>query len=182
MKRKPKESITTPYVIVIDDREQAPFSFSDLRSDAREGRKPIIVQTKTTRLETADYSLEGFEGKVAVERKGLSDLFATLGSGRDRFERELQRLAAMEFSAVVLEPDWAEILERPPAGSGMRPKAIFRSIVAYQQRFPRTHWWPCGCRRLAEVTCFRILERYWKNTHRAPEKPTPDPDTEAGDP
>jgi ERCC4-type nuclease len=76
--------------IVVDTREQAPLRF---------GAWPTVAAG----LRTGDYSIEGFEDRVAVERKGLSDLFTCVGRERPRFERELVRLAAMDYGAVVLE-------------------------------------------------------------------------------
>jgi hypothetical protein len=39
---------------------------------------------------------------------------------------------------------------------------VFRSILAWTVRFPTIHWIPAGPRRLAEVTTFRLLERFLK--------------------
>jgi hypothetical protein len=37
-------------------------------------------------------------------------------------------------------------------------------VIAWQQRYPRVHWWLCPGRAFAEVTTYRILERYWRDT------------------
>jgi ERCC4-type nuclease len=147
---------------LIDHREQLPFAFTGLRTDAKDGRRPLVVPTQRAALVTGDYSLEGSTDLVAIERKGLPDLYSTLGQGRDRFERELQRLAAMRFAAVVVEADWLKILRDPPENSRLNPKTIFRSVLAWQQRFVHVHWWFCGDRRFTEVVTFRILERFLK--------------------
>ena len=93
---------------------------------------------------------------------GLADLFATLGQDRERFERELTRLAEMTFAAVVVEADWDKILKHPPEFSRLNPKTIFRSVIAWQQRYPRVHWWMGPDRRFAEIVTLRILERFLK--------------------
>jgi ERCC4-type nuclease len=147
---------------VIDSREQRPFAFGGLRADARDGRRPLLVRTVTRTLPSGDYSLLGFEGRVAVERKSLEDLYSTLGQARERFERELGRLAQMDFAAVVVEADWQSILFGPPPRSRLSPKTVFRSVVAWQQRHPRVHWWMAEDRVFAEAVTFRILERYWR--------------------
>jgi ERCC4-type nuclease len=97
---------------------------------------------------------------IAIERKSQADLFGTLGQGRERFERELERLAGLLWAAVMVEADWAEVLSGFDR-SRLNPKTIHRSVIAWQQRYPSIHWWFCGDRRLAEVTTFRILERWW---------------------
>jgi ERCC4-type nuclease len=155
--------VVAPFTVIIDSREQAPYAFAGLRSDADAGRRPLLFRTVTRGLEAGDYSLEGFERLVAVERKSLSDLFATLGQARARFVRELVRLDAYAFAAVVVEGTWEDVLARPPARSRLNPKTVFRSVVAWQQRLPRVHWWMCPSREFAEVTTFRMLERFWKD-------------------
>lgn len=148
--------------IVVDTREQLPFTFEGLTCDKADGGGPLMVPTLRAGLPTGDYSLAGYEEQVAVERKGISDLFGTLGQGRDRFERELARLAAMQFAAVVVEATLPEILASPPPFSELNPKTIVRSVMAWQQRFTRVHWWFAGPRRLAEAVTFRVLERFLK--------------------
>lgn len=120
------------------------------------------VLTKTTGLASGDYSLFGFADRIAVERKSLADLYSTVGQGRERFERELIRLADMEFSAVVVEAEWSAVINDPPRHSELTAKSIYRSVLAWQQRYPRCHWWFVPGREMGELTTFRILERFWK--------------------
>lgn len=147
--------------VVIDTREQQPYHFTGLYADAADGGKPLTVPVVRGTLASGDYSLAGHETAVAVERKSLADLFGTLAGGRDRFVRELERLAAYRFAAVIVEASWQAILDGPPH-SQLPPKTVFRSVVAWQQRYPAVHWWTVENRRMAEVTTYRILERYWK--------------------
>jgi len=155
-------SVTTvalPHAIIVDTREQAPYTFAGIASDAAEGGGPYDVQTTRGTLGSGDYSIAGLEEIVAVERKSKEDLYGTIGQGRDRFVRELERLSEFRFAAVVIEASWDEIVLDPPAHSRLHPKTVHRSIIAWQQRFPRVHWWACGDRRFAEITTLRILMR-----------------------
>lgn len=148
-----------------DTREQVIYTFEGIGWDAQDGGGPdktITVETVRGTLRSGDYSLLGFESRVAVERKSLADLYSTLSQGRDRFERELERLAAMECAAVVIEADWPTICAAPPPHTKLAPKTVFRSIIAWTVRYPTIHWIPAGPRRLAEVTTFRLLERFLK--------------------
>lgn len=165
---KPAAPLTTPFEVLIDTREQLPFAFAGLLADAAQGGGPLEVRTRRWTLQQGDYSIGGFEGRVAVERKSLEDLYGTLGSGRQRFVAELERLSAppMEFAAVVVEADFWEILTAPPVYSKLPPKTVHRSVIAWQQRYPSIHWWTLRNRRLAEITTFRILERFWKEAQR----------------
>lgn len=174
------ELIESPFVVAIDTREQLAYGFADMRTDAHQGKQPLLVRRATVHLPTGDYSLceEGtirVTLPVAVERKTLADLFSTLGQERDRFERELARLDALEVAAVVVEASWHDILFNPPERSQLNPKTIHRSVIAWQQRYPRVHWWMCGDRRLAEITTFRILERYWREHGRTEGGTAPNP-------
>lgn len=54
-------------------------------------------------LREGDYSARGLEGRVAIERKSVSDLVGSLTHGRERFVRELERLATYDFKAIVIE-------------------------------------------------------------------------------
>ena len=159
--------IPTPFTILIDHREKAPFTFAGILGDADQKRRPLVVAMQMRHLATGDYTVEGLEGQVAVERKSLADLYATLGQCRARFQRELHRLAAYRFAAVVVEADWPTVLQSPPRRSRLNPKTVYRSVIAWQQRFPNTHWWLCSTRAFAEVTTFRILERAWKDSQKA---------------
>ncbi len=60
-------------------------------------------------LTTADYSIVGLEHEIAVERKSIDDLLGCIGGGRERFEKELKRLAAYPVRAVVVEATWDEL-------------------------------------------------------------------------
>ncbi len=66
--------------ILIDTREQAPFAFPGMSTEA-------------ATLRAGDYSAHGLENEVAVERKSLPDLVACIGRERERFKAELVRLA-----------------------------------------------------------------------------------------
>jgi hypothetical protein len=63
----------------------------------------------------------------------------------------------------------------PPARSELNPKTVYRSILAWQVRYPVIHWEMCPDRRFAEVTTFRLLERYLKEDANREHDPDADP-------
>ena len=158
----------TPYTIVIDTREQLGYQFAAPFTGPR--KVQLAVQTIVCGLPTGDYSLLGFESQIAIERKSLSDLYSTLGQGRARFTRELERLAAMEFAAVVVEAEWSEILGNPPSRSELNPKTVLCSVVAWQQRYPRIHWWTVPGRSVGEAVTIRLLDRFWRERESSASK------------
>lgn len=150
----------SPYTVLIDTREQLKFSFAH---PFKSGNKLYSIQTEIGTIKSGDYSLKGYENEISVERKSLKDLFGTLGQGRSRFIRELERLAEMKFAAVVVEADWTTILTNPPSRSRLKPVTIVHSVLAWQQRYRGIHWWFLPDRDLAEVITLRVLDRYWRD-------------------
>ncbi len=149
----------------MDGREKAPYTFQGLVSDAKDGRRPLVISWEYAYLQTGDYTIAGHEGEVAIERKSLEDIYVTLGQHRERFEREHVRLAKMGFAAVVIEASWHWILTQPPERSQLRPKVVFRTAISWMVRY-RVPWLTMQTRRLAEITTFRLLEKWWNGRER----------------
>jgi len=153
--------VVCPFVVAIDTREQAPYSFRGLYSDAAQGSRPLAVLTEIVTLGTGDYSIVGMESRICVERKSLSDAFSTFTHDRERFEREMMRMASFASAHVVIEGGWDAVIQGPLKDGGTKiGKTVYRSIIAWTQRHPGVHWWMMPTREVAEVTCFRILERF----------------------
>ena len=85
-------------VIIQDTREQRPLSFDGLH--IRGVPKLDVVVHK---LDVGDYSVQGLEDKVFIERKSAQDLYGTLFQGRERFERELERARDHKYKYLVIE-------------------------------------------------------------------------------
>lgn len=151
-----------PFTILCDGQEKAPYRFDGFHADAALKSRPMVVRVDWAHLETGDYSILGWQKHVTVERKSLKDLYATLGQHRDRFEREHERMAGLGAgnSCIVIEASWDEILTRPPRQSLLNPKTVFRTFLSWSQRYA-VPWYAMGDRRLAEITTFRFLEKWW---------------------
>lgn len=156
------EPFTVPFRIVIDSQEKHPYRFQGLRGNAILKNRPLVVPTVQRYLKTGDYTIEGFEKHTTVERKSLDDLYQTLGQGRDRFEREHKRMAAMGAGAtmVVIEAGWDDVLLAPPVRSRLKPKTIIRTAIAWYQRYS-VPWFAAGNRGIAEAVTYRFLERFY---------------------
>lgn len=163
--------LTTPFVILIDSNEQTPFEFTGLRADANNGYKPLTVQTEWRCLgrhpnQLGDYSLDGYVGRVHVERKSIKDCQGTIlgwNGSRERFEQELANLSQIEAPLVVVEGSLKDVLsesnEHRKREHKVIAKQLLRSIIAFQQDY-RVPWQFCDSRSLAEVYTFRFLERF----------------------
>ena len=147
-------------LVLVDRREQLPYFYDKI------GHPNFPdLQIDFATLQTGDYSVQGFESpdksfSVAVERKSKSDLFGSLGQNRPRFENEFTRLSAFTYAALVIEADFQDILFNPPPTSQMNPKSVFRSLLAWSQRF-NVHVFPCPNRSFAEKCTFLILHRFY---------------------
>lgn len=141
--------------IVIDSREQCPFTFEHERYE---------VETVAGTLDVGDYSLAGLTDKVAVERKSLPDLVMCLGRERERFERELARGAALDAFAVVCEGSWAE-LAGGQYRSQLKPHAACQSVAAFMVRY-RCPFVFSGSRAAAEYVAWSFLRQYLEGARK----------------
>ena len=134
--------------VIIDSREQAPFSFQGPRYEG--------VTVEVGGLSVGDYSLAGLTDRVAVERKSLPDLVMCLGRERERFERELARGAALDAFAVVVEASWAD-LAGGQYRSRLNPHAACQSVLAFVF---------AGSRAAAEYTAWGFLRQYLEGARK----------------
>ena len=144
--------------IVIDSREQHPFPF------AGEFYQNYGVVVEGGPLAIGDYSLAGLTDRVAVERKSLSDLVQCLGRERQRFEWELQRGAALDAFAVVVEASWQD-LASGNYRSQLKPHAACQSVAAFMGRYHAPFLF-AGSRTAAEYVTWSFLRQYLEGARK----------------
>lgn len=135
--------------IVIDTREQKMFHL-------------IGYETVIKKLDAGDYSLEGFEDKVAVERKNPSDAYGCVGSGRKRFTDCLERLAALDRAAIVIERSIEDFDQNPPARTKIDSRMAVGSYISWACKYRIPVFW-CVNRAYAERVTVRFLAAYIKH-------------------
>jgi len=143
--RKPK---FTSALIVVDTRESLPLGFPGSTRKA---------------LATGDYSVAGMEGRVAIERKTLGDFYACVGRERERFERELERLAAMDYAAVVIEACLSDILHGTEF-SRVHPMSAIGSILGWSVKH-RLPFFLAEDRRRCRSMVYHLLRHFWRHHH-----------------
>jgi ERCC4-type nuclease len=158
-----------PFTIIYDHREKAPYTFLKIRGDVPEKKRLLKIETEKGHLKTGDYSIKGYEDIIVVERKSLIDLYGSVGKNRERFRKEQERLSAMEYSAIVVEAPLHTIATNPPKYSNMSAKSVFRTVLFWSTVF-KVQWFPCKCRRMAEVVTFRLLNYWYKRLEEMNEK------------
>lgn len=162
------QAIACPFTVQVDTREQAPYLFSGMRSNVKEGNRLITVPLEFRALETGDYSIVGMN-QVVVERKSKSDLYGSVAR-RENFKGRLERMTAIAnaggYAAIVVESDVSDTLRNPPPHSKLDPKSLNRTIIAWRQRY-RADWYFVSGREDGEAFTFRILERFWLDHQEA---------------
>jgi ERCC4-type nuclease len=92
------------FTIIQDTREQTPWSF---------GFEYTVAQEIGT-LATGDYTIQGFEDKLCIERKGCIEEFATnLGKDFGRFKKELIRMDSFPHAFIICEFPLKDLIEYP---------------------------------------------------------------------
>lgn len=93
--------------------------------DTREQRGLPLPGAVRAKLDEGDYACcAAHRGRVALERKDLSDLYGTLGAGHARFKRELERLKNYECRAIVIESTFQQAMDNPPSIACARCRAM----------------------------------------------------------
>lgn len=111
-----------PYTIVIDTREKRPWSFA------------AGTSTVCACLPAGDYSIQGLETCVAIERKSLDDYVNTVVHNKKRFALELAKLKTYRFAKIVIEASIEDLL----AGN-YQSKAEPHSVLAITTALEITH-------------------------------------------
>ncbi len=133
--------------ILIDSREKIPYRFPGL---------PVTVAG----LKVGDYSLVDQEHSIAIERKTIDDLVASLSSGRSRFEAELERGRELDYFCLVIESSIEAIL-RGEYRSKMTPAAVLGSLLAFSVRY-RLPIFFTGNRQYGETVVCGLLDNFRK--------------------
>ena len=134
-------------VIVVDTREQRPFTFQDMN-------------VRFEALPAGDYSIVGFQDRLAIERKNLGDFLSSIAHGRKRFQRELEKLSGYERACVVVEADYSHIAGGVHERSKMSPRAALAtmSVIWTDYGVPV---FTCYNRLHAQDFTLRVLIRFY---------------------
>ena len=88
-------------IVLIDTRERYPFDFSRFKN--------WIEGQKSQALKAGDYSVEGMETLLILERKTLTDLISTVIQQRTRFFKQCEKMTKYRWRALLVEANYEDI-------------------------------------------------------------------------
>jgi len=115
-------------VVLIYTRVKLPYDF---------GRFPNwIAGEKRQKLKAGDYSVEGMEKLIALERKTLSDLITTLMQERPRFFSLCEKLVKYKWRALLVEASYEDIKSPYDEDYTLaHPNAVSGTLDALEAKF-----------------------------------------------
>ena len=118
-------------VVLVDTREREPLPLLENHPNWIGGARRVA-------LKTGDYTVEGMEGLLCLERKSLADLVACTVTYRRRFLDVCGRLARFQWKAILVEATLEDIkggfdvFEIP---SEVHPNAVCGLLDAIEAKF-----------------------------------------------
>lgn len=98
-----------PFTIIKDSREQEGYTFE--ASSSRYHKCEGMVVRK---LDTGDYSIEGLEDKLCIERKAsVVELANNVGHDQVRFMKEIERMKTFPYKFLILEFSLSDLMNYP---------------------------------------------------------------------
>ena len=122
--------------------------------------------TTVAKVDIGDYTIEGMEHLLCIERKESVSEFAGNCSEK-RFFKELKRMGTFPHAFLIFEFSWADI-ERYPVGSSVpknkwsqiRIKGNYmRRVITSARLENNVHVIACGDKKRAEETAFYIMRK-----------------------
>lgn len=152
-------------VVVVDTRERMPLPIYRNHGN-------WIGGVRYHALKTGDYTVEGMEPLLALERKSLTDAVACTVVSRRRLLAECERLAAFKWKAILIEATYEDIksgfaqFEIP---SDVHPNAVLGTYDAIEAKFGIPILYTSTNRALAAERAASWLSKHftywWLETH-----------------
>lgn len=143
-------------IVLIDSREQSPFDFSRFPN--------WIAEEKKQKLRVGDYSVEGMEDMLIIERKSLSDLITTLMQQRTRFFNLCEKMTRFRWRALFVEASYEDIKAPYDDYTMAHPNAVSGTLDALEARFGIPVIYASRYRELAEEKAASWVSKhftYW---------------------
>lgn len=93
-----------------------------------------MADVREASLVTGDYTVEGLEDIITIERKSLEDYLGCINQSRDRFKRELMRMKAYRFRLVLIEASVRDVYEFS-GHAQVHPNSVIGSTMSWIARY-----------------------------------------------
>lgn len=143
------------FAIALDTREQVV------------GFVPLTVPIVVGKLPMGDLSVPGFEDRVAVDRKQLGDFIGCVTRDRERFTRLLEKMATLDFGAVVVEASFADVRARKYR-SQVEPAFVIGAAARITTKYGVPVFF-CGSLDASTDFAVRLLRCWWRERGMRPE-------------
>lgn len=152
-----------PFTIIKDTREQDGYTFEP--SSSRYHTCKGMINRK---LDTGDYSIEGLEDKLCIERKASVVEFANnIGHDTVRFAKEIERMKSFPFRFIILEFSLSDLMDFPERSGipeddwgklKITNKFMLRKIMEFQMH-DDIHVMFCDSKKNAKWAVLSIIKR-----------------------
>ena len=118
-------------VVLVDTREKEPFPLFANHPNWIGGERRVA-------LKTGDYTVEGMESFLSLERKSLADLIACTVTYRKRFLAACGRLARFRWKAILVQSTLEDIkggFQSFDISSEVHPNAVCGTLDAIEAKF-----------------------------------------------
>lgn len=153
-------------IVIVDSREQYPFEFMPHHSNWIGGERRVA-------LKTGDYSIDGMEMLLSLERKSLADIVACTETYRKRFLASCARLAKFRWKGILIEATLEDIksgFEQFDIPSEVHPNAVTGTLDAIEAKFGIPIIYTSMIRPLATERAASWLSKHftywWLEMHR----------------
>ena len=149
--------------VLIDTREKLPLDFTN--------HSNWIDKAIWQKLDAGDYSVQGMEHLLVLERKSLTDLITTLMQNRVTFFKSCERLAQYRWRALLVEASYEDIksVYDEDLCTLAHPNAVSGSLDAVEAKFNIPVIYTSRYRPLAEEKAASWLSKhftYWYSAQR----------------
>ena len=152
-----------PFTIIKDTREQEGYTFESSSS-----RYHTCNGMITRKLDTGDYSIEGLEDKLCIERKASVVEFANnVGHDQVRFLKEIERMKEFQYKFMIFEFSLTDLMNFPEGSSipeedwgklKVTNKFMLKMIMEFQL-FGDVHILFCDSKKNAKWAVLSIIKR-----------------------
>ena len=138
-------------VIITDTRENCGYLFKNKEAEAK------IVMKK---LDVGDYSLEGYENEIVIERKRINELFGNFAGDRERFMREVERMEKIPYKFLLIEGSFRDLVEMKKLPGKVSIKLVVATLISLMIKHNIKVVF-AGSPKLAEQLVYRILIKFF---------------------